>query len=1554
MILPLGAVFGQDGSVQDDATLPVEEGKKKYPLAVEEGGEAPAHIFDLDIGGVGTDIFWEGYWRYSLTYGTGYEINEGDFIYPQTFPGFRQGFEFSQEPDFFLSVLLLDHFFLETSFTEGYDRNTYVMGYVGDDTTTVKEVRIGNAGIGIGEYTGIDVSSPQYNTPGIKAAFETTRSEHEIMVRYDPTELEQKEFIGEYEIDGETLELPEYRVGQKFILPNTNISNLVIYIESSTGELTGSDGRRYTKRNIAYKADLSEGFITLQNPAEERVLVYYTSGGNPVGSSGGMKNFIMSPDLRDRPDPSGTLLPFAWDQQNPYDLNGGSFAETSLVQIEGVNALMVHNKNEFSNFQMYNQYLYYKNLPEESWRTIVSLVDSEGLTDGDLPYVFLKETDELDNRILTVVVENTDARSPWNRVPFAQGNPEIYGPGRVTDGDDVSREILIAVKKDSSNYYLGTNLISGSVKVYVNGVEDKSVSVDYDTGEVFFSRYIFPEDRINITYRTESSGLTGGDLFLAQGNRLFLSDKMTLELAESLRWTLPESQMTEESGESPGLIQLAGTWFYDSDRLDLSVSTGLNISTSDTAGNLRLLGMEESGFTFSVTEDQVVPSELVITPSISPSLDPLDRKSLLYRDFEMSNNTGQTYLNSYSWSGADIDSSREGPSVASSKEEDPFSSRVMVMSYDLGTDQWSAGDYLPVDSGLVDLSGYSELSFYLYRQNVGEDNLHLELRAGENGESSDLDENGSVDAGDSRFLLTRDLTSQIPSFAQTWKKVSIRLTESERKRLSRVRSLRFILTSPGGSSQGELLAGGFRGEGSPLQLSIITSAGLQRDAENLDVSEWRDDSLVTAFPEVKKVFHPDGDEQKVLRLSWGTESQGGTALNTGDTISGTSWFNSIPSTDYGEMNLYVRNQSSGGTGTFSVTDNQGKGIIVEYTPGSDEWEKLTVDLRHPSASFSGDSRVTSLTIDKETSEFSRFNMTRSGVTSGIMMMDEIHFSDPSYSTGTSVETTLDYTLPGVLAETAGGFPLLADFDVKTRLNYSSQNTDSYFNKEANRVESQLSSGVDVMNVRLQGDFELIWTSENTRYSGGHLVRVPSKSKYGWVSDSYSRSFYPGEDFMSRSNVLHLTPFSFMTMETEAGASGSSGEIIQNWGALINLKPEAETTVNLESDLYQSSDWSSDSTDYGTDWSRDFRYFKPLESGINSREELGSLRAGRTPLPVGFTLETRLEYEAVQQLVWQQQNRWYSDLSFPVKIESTVMPWTITPGYRRELTQMVYPDHYRDFSADLQTMVTTLESQWPLVNFIPYYEIFGRDNMGDFEKTLTMTDDSEYKPEAYIDLTRLSGSRISDLFVPSGLDFAVKREYYKKQDSLYLEHEWTFQIMQSALNLFGDWGSHPLFKFYNTDEWSSSLQLILGGRDLWTPVAEEIIYQNYVTLMGESDWEFVLDNKYTKKWTENYVQDDFQLIFRWFEPELPYFSFPFVDYLVMKPTRMQHEEKLIFTGYFDDDAEDQTSFDTTLKHESKLVITGLGSIKGWMALGLGGKQEVFRNGYELGLELELTF
>ena len=602
--------------------------------------------------------------------------------------------------------------------------------------------------------------------------------------------------------------------------------------------------------------------------------------------------------------------------------------------------------------------------------------------------------------------------------------------------------------------------------------------------------------------------------------------------------------------------------------------------------------------------------------------------------------------------------------------------------------------------------------------------------------------------------------------------------------------------------------------------------------------------------------------------------------------------------------------------------------------------------------------MTSLSIDKDTSDFSRFSISRTlaaGELDGIMELDELHFSEPLFTAGSSLETSLDYKIPGVIKTLDSGFPVLADFDVSTRMNYYTWTSDSYFDQESKRLESQLSSGVDFMNVRMEGDFELIWTDNATSYAGGHLIRIPAQSRWGWFQDEYTRSFDPGEDTMSRTDTIHLTPFSFLTLEVDTGATTTEDSITQGWGGWITLNPEEKTTIRYTTDLYQTSEWSSDSSDYVSDWSRDFRYIKRLDEqeDVETREGLASFTASRRPDPVGVDLEMKLEYDASQESSWEHENQWISDLSFPVRIESATT-WTLTPGYRRDLSQTVYPLDYFDFSDDMDTLFTTLDSQFPLTHYVPFYEIFGHKNLDEFEETMTLANESQYKPRVYFEANRQTGSNIRDLFVPSGVDVSIQREYYVNPDSSYIQHDWTFQVVQTAVNLFGAWGQYPTFDFYAKDEISSSFQLVLGGYELWTPEPEELVYQNYITLAGEKTWEIMLENSYTRKWTGKYSQDDLTLKFSWQEEEMPYVKFPLVRYLVMKPAHMEHTESLTFTGYFDDESWEETTYDTILRHESKLVITELGSITGWMALGLGGKQDVYRNGFELGLELELTF
>ncbi len=1533
-----------------------------FPLQ-KEAQNSPRQIFALNFGGIDTDVFWQGYWRYKFHWGTGLKEGPEGFVFPVPYPGMADGFEFAQEPDFFLSVLFLKHYFLEFSFADKSDHNTFAMGYMGDENTTVKEVRIGNSGIGMGEYWGIESSSPQYNTPGIKAVFGTNRSEHEVLIRYDPAEQESRTFIGGYEVVEERLKLPNYRTGQNFILPDTDIYALEVYIESATGELTGSDGRRYTKRNIDYNADLSRGFLNLEKPVSGRVLVFYQCQGKDIGDDSLGRAFIMASDGAGRPNPlEKPLKDFSWSEPNPYapkdSTNFWSFEESAAVQIDGHKALLIHNPGEFSSFQMYNTYDFHQNLPVETWRTLIDL------TEGGLPvnennsFLFLTEKDDQNQPFLRVKVKGTEDRSPWNRVPFAGENPGIYGPGKDTK---TAGEILIGIKQNNSGYFLGNNLVKGSVRVFVNGEEDQSVTVNYSTGRLEFSRYIFPKDRIEVRYRTENAGLGGGDLLMAQGNRLFLKENLRLELGESLRWSLPKHKMSTEAGENPGQIDLAGALFYERENLRAMAGGSINISTADTSGNLRLFGMEEGGFSFSISQAQLLPADNPLTPlPDSPfTLNPNTQKPLIHTNFFHKNDFGQSTLNSWQWSGASVDPGKEGPSLARSRKEDPFESRVMVMDCKLDAGEWSAGDFLPDAHGLIDLSGYEGLSFWLRGEELDMALLKLYLIIGENGESQDVQEDGILEKGDERFIVAKNITPELPSSSGKWEKISLSLTAAERKRLSRVRSFRFILQSDGGPQEGRLMAAGFKMTGSPLQITVKDSSGSIKSRENVRAREVYDSSLPHRFPHELKIFHPEGEDQKALKISWGTKS-GGSDLSKGDRVQASGWFHEVAVSDYGEFALYIKNSDTEGTGRFDLTDSRGRGIHIQYKPGSKNWEKLTVNLRDGRARFSGtspSSKVTALSIDRETAVLSRLKMERivdPGPLSGTLFLDEIHFSQPNYTTASALESSVDYKKPGLIKSFSGGFPILANLETSGRLKYGHKESQSVFQQESQRLESGFSAGADLMALRIEGDFDMVWTGRGQSLRGGHFIRIPASFPKLWISDSYSRSFHEGRDVMTRENVLHGAPLSSLNLEISSAAQGDEHNLLQSWEGMADFKPLWPFSGRGDVRLFQKTEWFSNSENYFGDWARDFRYLKAQEGNIQSREGLFSTTFEGHKGFFGGILKNNLGYTARQELAWEQENRWTSDISFPMEFPGRALSWTLTPGYKRSLKQKHSPRHHEDFSHDMDTLFKGIYSQLPLSHFIPVYDVFAPQGLAHFEKSIKDGEDSCYSPELYCRLNRPSGSQIKDLFLPAGMDISAAKSYNKKKDSLYTREAWTLRYNQRAINLFGTMGSHPFLNFYESDEIASSLQLVLGGRNQEIPALRSIVYQNYFFLTGGEAWQLILDNSFTQNREREYNKDDFQLILRWAQKEMPFIRLPISKRQINKSARMHHEERLTFSGYFNTNKENKDTFDTVLRHESSLIIQNFGSLKGWMTLGLGEKQGCFRGGYELGAELEITF
>jgi hypothetical protein len=248
------------------------------PGQVSLEDEAPETVFDSKIGDTDVDLYLEGYWDASVKAGLGFAFIPGlGWSYPYVFPGFPDGFEYDQKPDLILSLWLKERFFFETTIDEDYELNTYLLGYQGKPGEFVQSLKVGNRDVEISAFPYMEFPGSSRHSPAVSAMFQTERSQHEFLFRYDPSLPRKKTFIGKNEVEEARINPANYIRGRFFVLPDTevNLTDLSLYIEDAKGTVLDSDRRRYRRAtNFDYSYSPIDGTITLTNASAGRVLVY--------------------------------------------------------------------------------------------------------------------------------------------------------------------------------------------------------------------------------------------------------------------------------------------------------------------------------------------------------------------------------------------------------------------------------------------------------------------------------------------------------------------------------------------------------------------------------------------------------------------------------------------------------------------------------------------------------------------------------------------------------------------------------------------------------------------------------------------------------------------------------------------------------------------------------------------------------------------------------------------------------------------------------------------------------------------------------------------------------------------------------------------------------------------------------------------------------------------------------------------------------------------------------------------------------------------------------
>ena len=617
-----------DAEDAEDADSGEGDGEADDPGAGTSAGESPDEperaptdplvdpasrdaIFDTQLGDADVDLFIVGSWNTGIGGTLGWAFHpkippeDNRVTFPYDFPG-MEPVPYFNAVDLTLSLWLYERYYLEATFVDEFEVNSFILGYQGHDDEFVQSVRLGYGLLSISDYPYIPFAEATESSPGASARFQTARSEHELLVRYEPSAEQRKIFYGMNEASEKRIAPSSWTRGRFFVLPDADVENLTLYIEDDDGNISAEGGTwREADLDATAVYSAEKGFIYLREPAAGRVAVHYTKGGAPVGDvSLGTDALVgVTGDTADDVlDPGSGPLQFFFDGTNDADYLGVDFLSLR-ADIAGNQSLLLYRPGAFNPFEIANRY---------------DISDLSSAQDLETEFVRKGEYSERevagqaiavneDQTLLSVINADRDPRHHSNRYPFAENFPELYGPNPTDKDGYTDFQILATGLTPVGQLTIDGNVVPGSVTVLRNGVEDPSFEVNHESGVITSPFPIFPNDVIEVVYRVYGSG-GGGDLLAASGNRISLGPQTDLTLALGTRWNVVRGNYSVTPTDHPGSVTASAAVEHTTDYFSGYLDAAVQLSVPDTTGYLRLLGMEEKETEVPAADGNMFPA----------------------------------------------------------------------------------------------------------------------------------------------------------------------------------------------------------------------------------------------------------------------------------------------------------------------------------------------------------------------------------------------------------------------------------------------------------------------------------------------------------------------------------------------------------------------------------------------------------------------------------------------------------------------------------------------------------------------------------------------------------------------------------------------------------------------------------------------------------------------------------------------------------------------------------------------------------------------------------
>jgi hypothetical protein len=1444
---------------------PAEPGAPALELNVDDlrrriENEANAELVSLRLGDSEVSLQVSGYWKGSLSGNWGISLTPlGTAATSPDSP-----ILFKQEADLTLSLWIRERWFVEASFLDDYNLNTYRAGYQGFPGEAVQYVGVGNTGLDFPVFPYLDLGGDSPSSLGLYGRFGGGAVTLHTLFRYDLAALEERVFVGDRERTFAYTPLNQPLRGRSFVLPDENLdAPPLVYLEDEKGDLRDQRGRRWRLAAASeYGAGAASGIVELGASPQGSVAAAYSRGGNsrPWGSSLGAYPAASPPVsgsgfLGDVQDWFGNEI-ILKNYPGPSGDGSVSGSPESITLNNGVTALVIFEPGTFSPFERMNRYAAASSNSSSAALIRLSTGDrfpgfeavplDDTAVSANIPLYAVTETQR---GVYELLGDNLprDRRSRETRWPLGNSHPQIYLPGSGHFTGDLG--LRFTNYSGAGSYSIGTDVVPGSVQVWRSGLADTHISYNAESGVVVLENPAGFNEVVRITYLKRSEERKAGSLAAGVGAVYHEGEPFSSALALGVRWNIAADSYAENGTLNPGTVGLGAKTAWEYDRLKAQITAGLGFEQPDTTGLYRAAGMEGNEISLGLPPEtsfiSEAPGDSASAVSLFSGLTRNNRSDLVYRNYRDTSVLGASTLMPIDWGGASSVSGQSGPYPV---RDSGLTSQTHVLAAEFTLDDeksW-AGFEVPLGNNqfIMEQAREIEAPFRFYGFNGApippDFTLILQI-----GALSAKDRGYTENPG---LIVEKQLYPPAPDpnanhqhnpavFDMNARIVGFRLTDEERRKLQGAVYMRLIAVHTGPEEiRGRVLlappiirGAGFR----PVTVhgTVITgSAGNEvRAVEGIETGSNR---LESAYGSLLGRLHPEGKTQRVLEVSWEDMAAGISAGADGR-------LNAVPLGSYRRLSFFVKGPTPEASGAFTggvlrfilargpeslarereITLNA-EIPLSAFRPG--EWSKVEINYQGRDRGI----RVEGRSVDgaklryrslpesqggdtgEEQSGYAAVFISPGGGSSlaaGKFYFDELILEDPAPAYWLNGGTSVEWKQSGTLADYKGK-TVLSDLSLATALESGIRGDPFTPDSEHSGAMISRSNGeVTVLGTRLRTNISFAVSDNDFFWNGGHGV---SRS---WGPFSVEESFSDAPRDKTMDHRFGLSLSGMFNSRFSGEVYYEDEKLDRKWDGALGFSPprsyipavSVETSAAWTEHTQEPAEWIEN---YGETWARSWEPMVPdLGAGAAKRDTRSTIRITEHTSPVGaeVTLEGSSAFSNPGN---RTQSTSLARLDIPVTLGSYHFGLRGERSFKRHLL-FSPPDALGDGAKFAESIADSL----PLWKVFPFYSLFAP------ELGTVMDTGLSHSPSADLAEYTLFDDRFGltvqlpltyDLrafFIPSSAGARIDRILEQKLDTRLDMLNLAGNLGFSAVNMFGAFGSFPLFPFYQGDEFTHTLE-----------------------------------------------------------------------------------------------------------------------------------------------------